>query len=208
MQVAGLVLAGGQARRLGGQDKALVRLGGKALVSYALAGLARSCTPVLISAAGDPARFAAFGAARVIADDLPGFQGPLAGILAGLDWLEREAPGVTHMLSLPVDTPFAPDDLAARLAVASKPDPARPATAASNGALHPAITLWPLAVRDALRVMVVEEEMRAVSKVLQRLGSRSVAWDHLPHDPFFNINNPADLADAEALLRQMSGGDD
>lgn len=208
MQVAGLVLAGGQARRLGGQDKALARLGNRALISYAIANLAQQCAPVLISAAGDPARFAGFGAARVIADDLTGFQGPLAGILAGLDWLAIEAPDVSHMLSLPVDTPFAPHDLVARLTRVGQP--MIPAVAISEGRRHPAITLWPLALRDALRALVVGRGLRAVNAVLEALGSTSATWDdaalkdEAAFDPFFNINSADDLAKAETLLGQMS----
>lgn len=202
MQVAGLILAGGQAHRLGGQDKALVKLGGRALISYAIANLERQCAPVLISAAGDPARFASLGAERVIADDLAGFQGPLAGILAGLDWLARETPGVSHMLSLPVDTPFAPHDLVARLALTLQQKV--PAVAASRGRLHPAIALWPLALRHDLRALVVGQGLRAVNKILDAFGSTSAAWNDSAFDPFFNINSADDLAKAETLLSVIS----
>ncbi len=208
MRSAGLILAGGQARRLGGRDKALVELGGKTLVAHVHARLARQTAPVLISAAGDLTRFANLAPAATLADDLPGFQGPLAGILAGLDWLARAAPAVTHMLSLPVDTPFAPEDLAQRLQGARVVGADVPASACHGGRLHPAVTLWPLALRHALRSMVEQENIRAVTKALLRLDGVSVAFDHLKDDPFFNINSPDDLARAQALLAGRSGFDD
>ncbi|MBV1705698.1 MAG: molybdenum cofactor guanylyltransferase [Hyphomicrobiales bacterium] len=208
MTTAGLILAGGQGRRLGGRDKALVELGGKPLIAYVHACLARQTAPVLISAAGDPRRFAGFAAQAVLADDLPGFQGPLAGIVTGLDWLARSAPTVTHMLSLPVDTPFAPDDLASGLRGAMPAGIDVPVTAFCGGRLHPAVTLWPLGARGALRHMVEEEQIRAVTQALTRLGGVARAWDQSKDDPFFNINSADDLARAHMLLAGRSGLDD
>lgn len=207
MRIAGLILAGGQARRLGGRDKALVALNGKPLMAYAFATLTKQTAPVLISAAGDLARFGGLVPGVAIADDLPGFQGPLAGILAGLDFLARTVPDVSHMLSLPVDTPFAPGDMARRLQAAMALAGV-PASAAYAGRLHPAVTLWPLATRQALRAMVEGDDIRAVTKALARLNGVSVAWDDLAYDPFFNINSAEDLARAEVILAERSGLDD
>lgn len=198
-----LFLAGGGGRRLGGADKALLPLAGRPLIAHAMARLALQSSEHLISANGDPSRFAEFGA-PVVVDDLPDRPGPLAGLLAGLDWFARERPAVTHVLSLPADTPFPPPDLVAQLDAARRAAGAEIALAASGGWKHHAIALWPVAIRTALREALVGRDERAVSRFAARFQVAAVEWPVFPHDPFFNVNTPEDLAWAEAVALRLS----
>src|SRR6516162_7923889 len=110
----GLVLAGGLARRMGGGDKALISIGGVAILDRVLALLRPACAGVILNANGDPARFARYGLA-VVPDSVPDFAGPLAGILAGLDWAAANRPDLAWVVSVPGDCPFLPPDLVMRL---------------------------------------------------------------------------------------------
>lgn len=198
---AALFLAGGEARRLGGADKALIRVAERPLIAYAIERAGPQARDQLISANGDPSRFATFGL-PVVADEGPERSGPLAGLLAGLDWFARERPAVTHVLSLPADTPFPPSDLISRLA-AALPTVAGIAVAASAGRNHHAVALWPVAIRTALRAALDDGE-RAVSRFAARFPLASVEWPVHPYDPFFNINTADDLAKAEAIALSLS----
>ena len=199
-EIHGLILAGGLARRMGGGDKAFVMLGGQPLIAHSIARLKPQTAGLLISANGDPARFHGFGA-PVVADDIAGFAGPLAGVLAGLDWLARERPQATHLLSMPADTPFLPRDLVARLDAARRAEGARLACAASGGRQHPAVALWPVDLRSDLRCALVDEDLRKIGLLLSRYPLARVEWPATPRDPFFNVNAPEDLAVAEGLTR-------
>jgi molybdopterin-guanine dinucleotide biosynthesis protein A len=187
---AGLILAGGQARRMNGADKALLPLGGRPLLAHVIERLAQQAEPLLLSANGDPARFAPF-ALPVVADDLPGHPGPLAGVLAGLDWLAVRHPALAWAVSAPVDCPALPADLIARLHAARQGD--RPAMAASNGRTHPAIALWPVALRHDLRAALARDERR-VGAFLAAAQVCTAIWPPGPHDPFANLNTAADMA--------------
>jgi molybdopterin-guanine dinucleotide biosynthesis protein A len=197
-RVGAVVLAGGQGRRMGGVDKALVPLGGRPLIAHVLARLAPQCPVIAISAAGDPARFAGFGL-PVVADATDDFAGPLAGTLAGLDAAAAAAPPFDLVLSVPVDTPALPRDLVARLMAARQAEQAEVAMAASAGRPHPAVALWPIGCREDLRRALAAGE-RQVRAVAQRYRLAVADWSALPFDPFLNINTPADLAGAEAVL--------
>lgn len=199
-EIHGLILAGGLARRMGGGDKAFAMLRGRPLIAHALERLKPQTAGLLISANGEAARFARFGA-PVVADDIAGFAGPLAGVLAGLDWLARERPQAAHLLSMPADTPFLPRDLAARLDAARRNEGARLACAASGGRQHPAAALWPVDLRHDLRRALVDEDLRKIGMFLARYPLARVEWPVAPRDPFFNINAPDDLAAAEALAQ-------
>src|SRR3954462_9904977 len=134
----GLVLAGGLARRMGGGDKPLTRIGGATILSRVLERMKPQCTRLILNANGDPARFADTGL-PVIADDVPGFAGPLAGILAGLDWAAAHAPDVVTIASVPGDCPFLPRDLVARLDQA-RVDSGHPLACARSGEWrHPVV---------------------------------------------------------------------
>src|SRR3954468_22499542 len=152
----GLVLAGGLARRMGGGDKARIRIGGKTILERVLARLAPQCDAIILNANGNPARFGDTGL-PVVPDSVPGFAGPLAGILAGLDWAADNAPELETMMSVPGDCPFLPRDLAARLQAARAAAGTPLACARSGDWRHPVVGLWPVALRDDLRRALVDE---------------------------------------------------
>lgn len=199
-QVAALVLAGGQARRMGGGDKCLLPLAGRPILAHILERLAPQVGPLAINANGDPARFADFGL-PVLADVLPGSQGPLAGVLTGLLWAETLRPAVRWLLTVPGDGPLLPADLVSQLLRAVTEEDAELACAASGGRAHPVIGLWPLALTGSLRQALTEEEVRKVDLWTGRYRVAEVGWPDRPHDPFFNVNRPEDLEAAAALLR-------
>lgn len=194
---AGVILAGGRATRMGGGDKGLLALNGQALLVRVIDRLAPQCQPLALNANGDPARFAGFGL-PVLADGIPGYPGPLAGVLAGLDW--AAALGVDALVSVAADTPFFPTDLVARLRDAGQF--ALAASADDDGVLrtHPTFGLWPVSLRQPLRA-AIESGQRRVAEWAMAQGAMRVAFDSKPHDPFFNINTPDDLARAQALTQ-------
>lgn len=195
---AGLLLAGGRSRRMGGKDKPFLALAGATLLDRAIAALRPQCDALLISANGDPARFALRGL-PVVPDSVPGFAGPLPGILAGLEFAAAYLPEVQHVVSVATDTPFLPADLVARLHQARIAADATLACAASGGRSHWAIALWPVALRDAMRCALVQEDLRKIERFIERYACATAEWPVRPFDPFFNINEPEDLATAERL---------
>lgn len=199
----GVVLAGGRARRMGGGDKALLMLGGTSLIARVIARLAPQCARVVLNANGDPARFASFGL-PVVADDVPGFAGPLAGILAGLDWLAAHEPAVEWLASVPGDCPFVPGDLVPRLHAARRAAGTPLACAVSGGRRHPAAALWPVGLRADLRRALTQEGLHKVEAWAEQQGVAFAEWPDRPLDPFFNVNRPEDLAEAERLLQLTS----
>jgi molybdopterin-guanine dinucleotide biosynthesis protein A len=192
----GLVLAGGLARRMGGGDKALIRIGRETILERALVRLRPQCAGVVINANGDPARFARFGLA-IVADDVAGFAGPLAGILAGLDWLAANAPTTAWLASVPGDCPFLPRDLVRRLHAARIAAGAPLACAKSGDWRHPVVGLWPVGLREDLRRAVVDEGLRKIEMWTARHGVGLAEWPAAPVDPFFNVNTPEDAAQAQ-----------
>ena len=195
----GILLAGGLARRMGGGDKVLQKAGGISLLAHVIAVLRPQCEGLVLSANGDPARFAGF-ALPIVADDLPGFKGPLVGILAGLDWIAARCPDVPLAISVPADTPFLPGDLAARLMDARAKENAVIACARSGGRTHWVVATWPVSIRNDLRHALVVEEMRKVEAFLQNYSRAIVEWPIEPYDPFFNANDSSDLTAAETIL--------
>ncbi|WP_018391018.1 molybdenum cofactor guanylyltransferase MobA [Ancylobacter sp. FA202] len=193
---AGLILAGGLSRRMGGGDKGLHRLGGETILARIAQRLALQVSPLLLNANGPAERFGLD--LPVVMDTLPGNPGPLAGILAGLDHLAREAYAVRFLLTVPSDCPFLPRDLAMRLAAAAGETGA--AYAVSGGREHPVFGLWPVASRDALRRLLVEEDERRMMNWARHSGAVPVEWPAAPLDPFLNLNTPDDLLAAERLL--------
>lgn len=199
--VAGVILAGGQSRRMGGGDKSLRMLGGETLLSRVIARARPQVRALAINANGDPARFAAFKL-PVIADAVPGFAGPLAGVLTALEWARANAAGVEWVASFPTDAPFFPRDLVSRLLRAVAGGKADLACAASAGRRHPVFGLWPLALAADLRRAVTEEGIRKVEDWTGRYRVAVVDYPLAPFDPFFNANRPEDLAEAERLLER------
>lgn len=196
--IPGLLLAGGLAQRMGGGDKPMKAIGGRPILARVITRLSPQCDGLLLNANGDPSRFAAFGL-PVIADTVGGFAGPLAGILAGLEWIAANRPGTAWMLSAAADCPFLPGDLVSRLHEARTAARARLAIAASGDRTHPVIGLWSIDLRHDLRRALTDENVRAVGRWTARYDPAVVAWPVEPFDPFFNANTPADLAQAERI---------
>ena len=199
----GIILAGGLARRMGGIDKVLVELGDAPVLAHVIDRFAPQCAGLVINANGDPNRFAQFNL-PVVADDMEGFQGPLAGVLAGLDYIASARPDISYAVSVPADTPFIPRDLVARLASARAATGAEIAVACSNTKIHHAVALWPVAIRSALRHALVAEDVRKVSGFIRRHRNAIALWRVEPYDPFFNINRPEDLSRAQEILAQVA----
>lgn len=204
MKIAGLLLAGGQSRRMGGGDKALRVIGGISLLERVIERLRPQVEALVLNANGDPTRFARFGL-PVVPDSVPGYAGPLAGILAGLDWTVEHRPDCTHVVSAATDAPFLPRDLVSRLAAEMEKSAADLARTASGGQPHPVIGLWPVRLREDLRRAVIDEAVRKVDVWTARYRLATVVFRNQPIDPFFNANRPEDLATAAALLALETG---
>ena len=202
--IPGVLLAGGLARRMGGGDKPMRQIGGSSILERVIARLTPQCGELILNANGDPARFAPFGL-PVVPDTVADFPGPLAGILAALDWAAAHRPGVSIVLSAAADCPFLPRDLVARLHAALVNEDAQLAVAASGGQSHPVIGLWSVALRDELRHALVQEDIRRIDRWTARYKLATVTWPTEPLDPFFNANTMDDIADAERLA-ELDGG--
>ena len=194
----GVLLAGGLARRMGGGDKPMRTIRGRTILDRVIARLAPQCDGLILNANGDPSRFAAFGL-PVIADSVADFPGPLAGILAALDWTAANRPDIGWILSAAADCPFLPRDLVARLQLARIAEGAELAVAASGDQTHPVIGLWRVALREQLRHALVVEDIRKIDRWTARYRLATVTWPTEPLDPFFNANTMDDIAEAERL---------
>jgi len=204
MKIAGVILAGGLARRMGGGDKALLELAGETLLTRVIARLKPQVGGIVLNANGDPARFAEFGL-PVVVDTVEGFAGPLAGILAGMRW--AAAQGYTHVASAAGDTPFFPADLVARLAEAMQSSGHPIALAATNDperglSEHPTFGLWPVDLADNLHEALTVGNMRKIIVWTSRHGCARAVFDEAAEFPFFNINTPEDIVEAERILRE------
>ena len=198
--VAGVLLAGGQARRMGGGDKCLLPLEGRPMLAHGIARLEPQVASLAINANGDPERFAAFGR-PVVADIVEGFAGPLAGVLTGMVWAGDAVPEADWLVTAATDTPFFPEDLVARLLAAALAKDAHVAFAASGGRTHPVFGLWRLSLAEALRRALVEEDERKIDRFAGRYAVAVVDFPMSPFDPFFNVNRPEDLEEAVRLSK-------
>lgn len=198
----GVLLAGGLARRMGGGDKPLRPIGGKTILARVIERLAPQCDGLILNANGDPARFAETGL-PVVPDDVPGFAGPLAGILAALDWAAANRPEIAWVASVAADTPFIPHDFVSRLHAARNAADVPLACAESDGQTHPVNGLWRVDLREDLRHALVVEDMRKIDRWTARHGIAHAGWATVPVDPFFNANTPEDIARAEAILVEI-----
>jgi molybdopterin-guanine dinucleotide biosynthesis protein A len=196
----GVILAGGLARRMGGGDKALLPLGDGCILDAVLHRLTPQVAAMALNANGDPARFARFNL-PVLADSIPGFAGPLVGVLAGLDWAAEQEAGT--IVTVAADTPFFPGDLVDGLLQAAQSDRTTIALAATEGGKgggwQPTFGLWPVALRDDLRT-AIEGGTRKVLDWTDRHGAARAVFPVGAADPFFNVNTPEDLAMAERML--------
>ncbi len=197
--IAGVVLAGGQSRRMGGGDKCLRELAGRTLLSRIVERVQGQVATLVLNANGDRARFAGFDL-PVAADVVEGFAGPLAGVLTGLEWARAHAPACKFVASFACDAPFVPEDLVARLAHALSEQGADMACAASAGRDHPVFGLWPVGLAGDLRRALVDEDIRKVDIWTAHYHLARVEFAVDPVDPFFNVNRPDDFAAAEAIL--------
>ena len=193
----GVVLAGGLARRMGGGDKWRIQIGRFTILDRLLDRLRPQCDNIVFNSNADPP--AVPHGLTVITDSVPGYPGPLAGILAGLDWAAQNAPAIGWLVSVPGDCPFLPRDLVARLHAARSESQAALACAESAGRRHPTVALWPIQLREELRRAITAEQMQAVHQWTARYPLAVAAWTDAPVDPFFNVNTPEDAAEAAAL---------
>ena len=206
----GVILAGGRATRMGGGDKGLLQVGGQSLLSRVIDRFGPQVSGLALNANGDATRFSELGL-PVVPDSIDGFAGPLAGVLAGLDW--AAAQGADAIVTAAADTPFFPADLVARLLEASKGQrhPLVLATTPRTGEelksggrskvnRHPTFGLWPVALRDDLRA-ALGDGLRKVVLWTDQHDGREALFAATPFDPFFNVNTPEDLKRAEDLLR-------
>ncbi|MCP9480634.1 molybdenum cofactor guanylyltransferase MobA [Shimia sp. CNT1-13L.2] len=199
----GVILAGGLSSRMGGGDKGLLDLDGRSILGHVVDRLAPQCGAMALNANGDPARFAELDL-PVLPDSIDGFVGPLAGVLAGLDWAAGE--GAEMIVTAAADTPFFPETLVADLMQAADGMAAPLALAATrdpeSGKLwrQPTFGLWPVALRDDLRA-ALEGGLRKVVIWTDQHGARTVEFPMEQVDPFFNVNTPEDLDTARQLAQ-------
>lgn len=203
--VTGALLAGGRSTRMGGQEKAMLAMAGKPMLAHVIARLAPQVGALVINANGDPGRFAPFDL-PVVADTIEGYAGPLAGLQACLAWAQREAPQARYVATVPADTPFLPVDLVARLKTALRSARARAAIAASAGKRHPVVGLWDVGLANDV-ASALQHGVRAVHRFAEAQGAAIadvplIEIADTTIDPFFNVNTPADLERANALLAQ------
>ena len=197
-KVCGLLLAGGQSRRMGGGDKCLRTLGGQTVLARILDIARPQVGTLVLNANGDPSRFSDYDL-PVAPDVVEGFAGPLAGVLTGLEWARANAPDCQWVASFACDAPFAPRDLVSRFLTAVAAEGADMACAKSDGRDQPVFGLWPVRLADALRAAVIDEDLRKVDVWTARYRLAHVEWPTDPIDPFFNVNRPEDLEAAERL---------
>ncbi len=201
--VAGVIIAGGMARRLQGADKPLVPVAGRPLAGHVVARFRPQVDALLLNANGDPARFAGLGVS-VQEDMVPG-DGPLAGLLTGMLWARGMLPEAEWLASVPVDTPFLPTDLVQRLHAAAVAQDAECAMARSEGRAHPIIAVWWLGLASELQ-SAMANGLRRVEGFLADHRVVQVSWDSRPVDPFFNVNTREDLHEAARLAGGMRIG--
>ncbi|WP_238858303.1 molybdenum cofactor guanylyltransferase MobA [Faunimonas pinastri] len=208
LPVAGIILAGGLSRRMGGGDKPLLSLAGRSMLARAVTRLREQVDCLAINANGDPARFAEFGL-PVIPDTLDGNLGPLAGILAGMRWAVCSCPRARFMVSAAADTPFFPGDLVCNLGAGCGRDEDTVAMAASPAGTHPVFALWPIALADELEAFLKKQSDGAkILSFADRYLRINVPFDNIRAggievDPFFNVNTPEDAEEAASIARTI-----
>ncbi|WP_299845359.1 molybdenum cofactor guanylyltransferase MobA [uncultured Paracoccus sp.] len=198
-RLPGVILAGGRATRMGGGDKGLRLVGGESLMDRVIARLGAQCAALALNANGDAGRFDALGL-PVLPDSIEGFAGPLAGVLAGVDWAAGQ--GADAIITAAADTPFFPEDLAARLQAAAGPQGLALAASPDEAGVirqHPTFGLWPVALREDLRA-ALQGGLRKIVLWTEGHAAGRAVWSSDPYDPFFNVNTPRDIATAERLI--------
>ena len=199
--IGAVILAGGMSRRMKAEEKSLVALQGAPMLQHVIDRVKSQTVCMVLNANGNQDRFADFGL-PVVADDMPDHPGPLAGMLAGLEWMRNHRPDLSHVLTVPCDTPVLPTDLAARLraALEGEATAADLALAASGGRVHPVVAMVPVSLADDLRHGLMSEGIRKAGLWVDRHRTAIVQWSAKPIDPFANINTPEELSAAGAWL--------
>jgi molybdopterin-guanine dinucleotide biosynthesis protein A len=201
--IVGVLLAGGRSRRMGGGDKSLLSLHGAPLLQHVIDRLRPQANVLVLNANGDPARFGQFGL-PVASDEIPGFAGPLAGLLAGMNWARKNRPQAHYLVTAPCDTPFFPLNLVAALSEAIINSGQKIAIAAHKGRAHPAFGLWSTELSHPLEAAIVAGRRKLLDWVDEHNGVSvefaPLILDDAENDPFFNINTPDDLLTAEQIL--------
>ena len=204
MKICGIILAGGQSRRMGGREKSLMELQNIAPIEWVARRLESQVDTMAVNANGDPTRFDFLGL-PVLPDTIEGFVGPLAGVLSGMRWASSKH-RATHIVTAAADTPFLPSQMVKRLS-SNLTDINRVAMAYSNGRVHPVAAIWPCDLADALEHFLTVEDQRKILVFAQRYGLIETKFDlvegHAGHDPFFNINTPDDMAIADQIASGM-----
>ena len=201
-EVAGVLLAGGLSRRFGGGDKCLQEVGGRTLLDRVATRAASQVDGLVLNANGEAARFSVVGL-PVVADVIEGFAGPLAGILTGMEWAAETMPEAEFLASFPSDAPFFPENLVTSLLNAVTREGADMACAVSNGRTHPVFALWPVRLKSELRRAMEDDDMRKIDRWTGQYKIVHVDFPIHPFDPFFNINTPEDLAEAETIASEQ-----
>jgi molybdopterin-guanine dinucleotide biosynthesis protein A len=202
--VVGILLAGGKSSRMGGGDKCMRPLGGRPILAHVIERLKPQVSDMIINANGELGRFARFRR-PVVEDSIAGYAGPLAGVLAGLEWIRRNRPDSEYGVTVATDTPFFPTDLVQRF-LATQGDRPALVVARSAAGVHPVIGLWPVALADDIEDWL-KRGLHKVGGFTGRHRAIEVAFPPVTIggaeiDPFFNINRPEDLAEAEALISE------
>lgn len=201
--LTGVILAGGRSTRMGGGDKCLRDLGGQTVLSHIVGRARPQVGALILNANGEAGRFDGFGLPTV-GDSVEGFAGPLAGVLAGLDWAAANRPDDRWVASFASDAPFVPSDLVERLMAPVRRGDAELACARSGGQAHPVFGVWPVALRQALRSAIVDEKIHKVDRWTGRYRLIAVDFPVEPFDPFFNVNDPDDLDTARKMVLNAS----
>lgn len=205
--IVGVVLAGGQSRRMGGGDKGLRELAGTPMLAHVIRRLAPQVATVAINANGDPKRFAPFER-PVVPDSVTGFAGPLAGVLAGMRWTQTYQPDAHYIATVSADAPFFPLDLVERLRAGLGSGDGAIAFASSSGQLHPVIGLWPVRLANDLED-ALNSGLRKVLHWSDRHGTVAVEFEMLSSngrtfDPFFNANTPEEFDEAQDIHASLN----
>jgi molybdenum cofactor guanylyltransferase len=205
--VVGILLAGGRSSRMGGGDKCLLPLAGRPILAHVIDRLKPQVPDIVINANGDLTRFSAFGL-PLVPDRLGDHAGPLAGLHAGMEWARANWPEIRFVVTAATDTPFFPADLVKRFRSANKEHHPKLLVARSEGGVHPVFGLWPVSLAPDLEDSL-KSGMRKVGDWVKQHGAQEVPFPAMEVggrliDPFFNINRPDDLAEAEALLQRSA----
>lgn len=201
MKVAGVILAGGQSRRMGGNEKSFLDVGGKTCLEWVASRFGAQVDLLALNANGDADRFKNLNL-PILSDSIDGFVGPLAGVLAGMQWARQQS-GVTHIITAASDTPFLPNNLLHRL-TDELFVPNEIAMASSHGRIHPVFALWPIKLAEELQHFLVDEDKRKILEFANRYGLVEVVFTEEGADPFFNINTPEDRQKAEIMAREYA----